>query len=64
MHKNLHQQKLIIMVSTRFEPLADNIFFKSDEQLLTSLLPTFHHHHYQPINVPTAGAQALLMDYT
>jgi hypothetical protein len=21
-----------------------------------------HHHHYQPINVPTAGAQASLMD--
>jgi hypothetical protein len=21
-------------------------------------------HHHQPINVPTAGAQALLMDYT
>jgi hypothetical protein len=21
-----------------------------------------HHHHHQPINVPTAGAQALLMD--
>jgi hypothetical protein len=29
--------------------------------------PTFkfrnHHHHHQPINVPTAGAQACLMDY-
>jgi hypothetical protein len=23
-----------------------------------------HHHHHQPINVPTAGAQAFLMDYT
>jgi hypothetical protein len=23
-----------------------------------------HHHHYQPINVPTSGAQAFLMDYT
>jgi hypothetical protein len=23
----------------------------------------FHHHHHQPINVPTAGAQAFLMDY-
>jgi hypothetical protein len=22
------------------------------------------HHHHQPINVPTAGAQAFLMDYT
>jgi hypothetical protein len=22
-----------------------------------------HHHHHQPINVPTAGAQAFLMDY-
>jgi hypothetical protein len=21
------------------------------------------HHHHQPINVPTAGAQAFLMDY-
>jgi hypothetical protein len=21
-----------------------------------------HHHHHQPINVPTAGAQAFLMD--
>jgi hypothetical protein len=26
-------------------------------------LRTVHHHH-QPINVPTAGAQAFLMDYT
>jgi hypothetical protein len=25
---------------------------------------THHHHHHQPINVPTAGAQAFLMDYT
>jgi hypothetical protein len=25
---------------------------------------TLHHHHHQPINVPTAGAQAFLMDYT
>jgi hypothetical protein len=24
----------------------------------------YHHHHHQPINVPTAGAQAFLMDYT
>jgi hypothetical protein len=23
-----------------------------------------HHFHHQPINVPTAGAQAFLMDYT
>jgi hypothetical protein len=23
----------------------------------------YHHHHHQPINVPTAGAQAFLMDY-
>jgi hypothetical protein len=23
-----------------------------------------HHHHHRPINVPTAGAQALYMDYT
>jgi hypothetical protein len=23
-----------------------------------------HHHHHQPINVPTAGAQAFLLDYT
>jgi hypothetical protein len=23
-----------------------------------------HHHHHQPINVPTAGAQAYLMDYS
>jgi hypothetical protein len=22
------------------------------------------HHHHQPINVPTAGAQAFLIDYT
>jgi hypothetical protein len=22
-----------------------------------------HHHHHQPINVPTAGAQALIMVY-
>jgi hypothetical protein len=22
-----------------------------------------HHRHHQPINVPTAGAQAFLMDY-
>jgi hypothetical protein len=22
-----------------------------------------YHHHHQPINVPTAGAQAFLMDY-
>jgi hypothetical protein len=22
-----------------------------------------HHHHHQPINAPTAGAQAFLMDY-
>jgi hypothetical protein len=22
-----------------------------------------HHHHYQPINVPNAGAQTFLMDY-
>jgi hypothetical protein len=22
------------------------------------------HHHHQPINVPTAGAQAFLMDYS
>jgi hypothetical protein len=22
-----------------------------------------HHHHHQPINVPTAEAQAVLMDY-
>jgi hypothetical protein len=22
-----------------------------------------HHHHHLPINVPTAGAQAFLMDY-
>jgi hypothetical protein len=22
-----------------------------------------HHHHHQPINVPTAGAQAFLMDH-
>jgi hypothetical protein len=22
-----------------------------------------HHHYHQPINVPTAGAQAFLMDY-
>jgi hypothetical protein len=23
-----------------------------------------HHHHHQPINVPTARAEAFLMDYT
>jgi hypothetical protein len=23
-----------------------------------------NHHHHQPINVPTAGAQAFPMDYT
>jgi hypothetical protein len=23
----------------------------------------YSHHHHQPINVPTAGAQAFLMDY-
>jgi hypothetical protein len=23
-----------------------------------------YHHHHQPINAPTAGAQAFLMDYT
>jgi hypothetical protein len=23
-----------------------------------------HHHHHQPLNAPTAGAQAFLMDYT
>jgi hypothetical protein len=26
--------------------------------------PNNNHHHQQPINVPTAGAQAFLMDYT
>jgi hypothetical protein len=26
------------------------------------MIIVFHHHH-QPINVPTAGAQAFLMDY-
>jgi hypothetical protein len=26
-------------------------------------LVKLHHHHHQPINVPTAGAQAFLMDY-
>jgi hypothetical protein len=25
--------------------------------------PHIHHYHHQPINVPTAGAQAFLMDY-
>jgi hypothetical protein len=24
----------------------------------------YHHHHLQPVNVPTAGAQAFLIDYT
>jgi hypothetical protein len=24
----------------------------------------FFHHHHQPINVPTAGAKAFLMDYS
>jgi hypothetical protein len=27
------------------------------------LLVSIHHHHHQPINVPTAGAQAFLMDH-
>jgi hypothetical protein len=27
------------------------------------IYPIFYHHH-QPFNVPTAGAQAFLMDYT
>jgi hypothetical protein len=26
--------------------------------------PAFRHHHHQPINVPTAGAQAFFMNYT
>jgi hypothetical protein len=39
---------------------------------LTALIPemdcdhiyNISHHHHQPINVPTAGAQAFLMDYS
>jgi hypothetical protein len=27
------------------------------------IIKVHHHHHHQPINVPTAGAQAFLMDY-
>jgi hypothetical protein len=32
-------------------------------KLISTLTPNHHHHHHQPINVPTAGAQAFLMDY-
>jgi hypothetical protein len=28
------------------------------------LFPYGHHHYHQSINVPTAGAQAFLMDYS
>jgi hypothetical protein len=34
------------------------------ETVIDSLKTINHHHHHQPINVPTAGAQAFLMDYT
>jgi hypothetical protein len=30
----------------------------------TSQMSLRDSHHYQPINVPTAGTQAFLMDYT
>jgi hypothetical protein len=41
----------------------------SDVCLLQTLINSFfhqvsYHHHYQSINVPTAGAQAFHMDYT
>jgi hypothetical protein len=29
-----------------------------------SPLPFSHYHHHHPMNVPTADAQAFLMDYT
>jgi hypothetical protein len=43
---------------TRHDILARIIRLKHFLQLADM----FHHHHYQPINVPTAGAQAFLMD--
>jgi hypothetical protein len=38
-------------------------FLKVNDINDISFLGTPHHHHHQPINVPTAGAQAFLMDY-
>jgi hypothetical protein len=38
-------------------------YFRLDESECEYLEYLFHHHH-QPINVLTAGAQAFLMDYT
>jgi hypothetical protein len=34
-----------------------------DLNMITKYAYFSHHHHHQPINVPTAGAQAFLMDY-
>jgi hypothetical protein len=37
---------------------------ETDVKVINDPLAAFYdHHHHQPINLPTAGAQALLMDY-
>jgi hypothetical protein len=43
-----------------FKYLADVTI---NQELIQTVFIIHHHHHHQPINVPTAGAQAFLMDY-
>jgi hypothetical protein len=45
----------------------NSVFYVSriyNGQWIVKLIEAQNHHHHQPINVPTAGAQAFLMDYT
>jgi hypothetical protein len=47
----MHQNNLVILQN----------YYYLQEYTKTCL---YYHQHHQPINVPTAGAQAFLIDYT
>jgi hypothetical protein len=67
--------KLLVTFKTRGKTMHTHAKYLLIMLTLVIIIPSFYcryatyltviyHHHHQPINVPTAGAQAFLMDYT
>jgi hypothetical protein len=48
--------------ATAWRVMAIYVFIHKEGACLSS--ENINYHHHQPINVPTAGTQAFLMDYT
>jgi hypothetical protein len=63
--RSLQLTSLLLMIfKTPTEHYAKNTKNKTGALQLKHFKNIHHHHHHQPINVPSAGAQALLMDHT